>query len=412
MPQRRKPDYCLNLGITWPGLVALEIKDRVPALSFRSFGAFVAGAAARAELVGDTGPSGPGNWIGGFGTGADHIILTLHAISPEALATYSDRLSRLFAERDAFREIWRHDGMALMEMRDGKAVPTSKVHFGYTDGISQTTIRGGPERYPPDHQRPCEPWLFVLLDEAENYFVPEPRELGLNGSFAVFKMAETDVVGFENFLQSNRDKIDPELLAAKICGRWRNGVPLALSPDTDSPPGGISPDQLNNFEYVNADGSGDPKGVRCPVGAPMRRINPRGQPVTGQGQPGGSNNTHRLIRRGMPYGPVYDPTQPYDGIERWLLGYFINSNIENQYEFVLSQWVNDSEFAGAVRLHPKSKDPMIGTQDPAESIFVIPQADGGPPIKLAGLTTFVTTKAAAYCFLPSVTAIKFIANLG
>jgi hypothetical protein len=54
---------------------------------------------------------------------------------------------------------------------------------------------------------------------------------------------------------------------------------------------------------------------------------------------------------------------------------------------------------------------MIGTQDPAESIFVIPLADGGPPIKLTGLTTFVTTKAAAYCFLPSVTAIKFIANL-
>ena len=221
-------------------------------------------------------------------------------------------------------------------------VPTSKVHFGYTDGISMTTIRGGPERYPPDHQQPCEPWLFVLQDEAENYFVPEPQELGLNGSFAVFKMIETDVVGFENFLQSNKDKIDPELLAAKMCGRWRNGVPLALSPDTDSPPGGIPPDQLNNFEYVNADGSGDPKGLRCPVGAHMRRINPRGQPVTGQGQPGGSNNTHRLIRRGMPYGPVYDPTQPYDGIERGLLGYFINSSIENQYEFVLSQWVNDS----------------------------------------------------------------------
>ena len=36
---RRKPDYCLNVGITWPGLVALEIKDRVPTLSFKSFGA-------------------------------------------------------------------------------------------------------------------------------------------------------------------------------------------------------------------------------------------------------------------------------------------------------------------------------------------------------------------------------------
>ena len=408
---RRKPDYCLNIGITWPGLIALEIKDRVPTLAFKSFGAFIAGAATRAELVHDTGASAPQNWIGGFGSGSDHALVTLHALSPRAMTTYSDQLSALFAEGDAFREIWRGDGMALMEVKDGQSIPTSKVHFGYTDGISMTTIRGGPEKYPPDHQQPCEPWLFVLRNEAENYIVPEPQELGLNGSFACFKMAMTDVVGFENFLQSNKDKIDPELLAAKICGRWRNGVPLALSPETDSPPGGIRIDQLNNYEYVNADGSGDPKGLRCPVGAHMRRINPRGQPVTGQGQPGGSNNTHRLIRRGMPYGPAFDPAQPYDGIERGLMGYFINSSFENQYEFVLSQWVNDSAFAGAVRLDPKSKDPMIGTQDPAESIFVIPQANGAPPLKITGFSSFITTRAAAYCFLPSVTAIKFISNL-
>jgi hypothetical protein len=79
---------------------------------------------------------------------------------------------------------------------------------------------------------------------------------------------------------------------------------------------------------------------------------------------------------------------------------------------VLGNWVNDSEFAGAVRLHPKSKDPLIGTQDSAESIFVIPQANSAPPIKLTGFSSFVTTKAAAYCFLPSVTAIKFVAGLG
>ena len=65
---RRKPDYCLNLGITWPGMIALELKDRVPTLSFKSFGAFVAGAAERAALVGDIGPSAPANWVGGFGT--------------------------------------------------------------------------------------------------------------------------------------------------------------------------------------------------------------------------------------------------------------------------------------------------------------------------------------------------------
>ena len=406
-----KPDYCLNLGITWQGMIALEIKERVPTLSFNSFSAFTAGAAARAKLVGDMGPSDPQNWISDFGKGSDHVLLTLHALSPQCLTSYSDRLAALFAEGNAFREIWRQDGLALIEMKDGKPVFTSKVPFGYTDGVSVTTIRGGPELSRQDHQQPCEPWLFVLRDEAENYIVPEPRELGLNGSFAVFKMIMTDVVGFENFLQSNKDKIDPELLAAKMCGRWRNGVPLALSPETDSPPGGIPPEQLNNFEYVNPDGSGDPKGLRCPVGAHMRRANPRGQPVTGQGQAGGSNVTHRLIRRGMPYGPTYDPTQPYDGIERGLLGYFINSSIENQYEFVLSQWANNSEFAGAVRLHPKSKDPLIGTQDPSESIFVIPQANDAPPIKITGFSTFITTKAAAYCFLPSVTAMKFISKL-
>ena len=168
---------------------------------------------------------------------------------------------------------------------------------------------------------------------------------------------------------------------------------------------------MNDFGYVEADGSGDPKGIRCPVGAHIRRVNPRGQPIAGQGIPGGSNNSHRLIRRGLPYGPTYDPSEPYDGIERGMLFQFINSNIENGYEFVLRRWVNDSEFAGAVRLSPKSRDPLLGTQDQEESIFVMPQADGRPPIEVTGLSTFVTTKAAAYLFLPSVTAIRFIADL-
>ena len=244
---RHKPDYCLNIGITWPGLVALELEERIPTLSFKSFGAFVEGAARRAELVGDAGASSPENWVGGFGSGDDHVLVTLHAISPEAMTSYSDRLCAWLAEGNAFREIWRQDGMALMQMQDGQPVPTAKVHFGYTDGMTTPTIRGGPEVYQPDHQQPCEPWLFVLREDAPNYDVPEPRALGRNGSFAVFKKVETDVVGFEDFLQSNKDRIDPELLAAKMCGRWRNGVPLALSPDTDTPAGAISPEQIERF---------------------------------------------------------------------------------------------------------------------------------------------------------------------
>jgi hypothetical protein len=41
------------------------------------------------------------------------------------------RLSDLFSEGGAFREMWRTDGQALMEMKNGHPVPTTKVHFGY-----------------------------------------------------------------------------------------------------------------------------------------------------------------------------------------------------------------------------------------------------------------------------------------
>src|SRR5260370_15880330 len=96
-PARHKPDYCLNVGITWPGLIALEIKERVPNVSFKSFCSFLAGAAERAVLVGDTGASAPQNWVGSFGKGCDHVLVTLHAISSQPMTSYSDRLSALFS---------------------------------------------------------------------------------------------------------------------------------------------------------------------------------------------------------------------------------------------------------------------------------------------------------------------------
>ena len=404
--------YYLQVGITWAGLLALEVKDRVPKLSFESFPAFVEGAAKRAEMLGEVGTNAPENWIGGFGKGDDHVLLTLFARDSELLDSCSAQISSQCSDGGAFQELWRGDGAALIEKVNGLPVPVSKVHFGYVDGIADPTIKGGPEGNMPDHQQPCEPSLFVLLDKAQDYYVPDPPELGRNGSFGVFMVMQQDVVGFENFLQSHKDKIDPELLAAKICGRWRNGVPLEISPDTDSPSGGITLDQLNDFEYVNSDGSGDPDGVRCPIGSHTRRVNPRGQPIKGQGVPGGSNNSHRLIRRGMPYGPAYVPGTPDDGIERGLLGYIINASIENQFEFVMKEWINGYDFVGASRLNPKSRDVMASRKiDPSESIFEIPQANGDPPLQIKGFSSFVTTRASAYCFLPSITGLKFIAKL-
>ena len=144
-------------------------------MSFKSFGAFIEGAARRAEMVGDSGASSPENWVGGFGRDDDHVLVTLHAISPEAMAGYSDRLCSWFAEGRAFRRSRRQDGMALMEMQNGQPVPTMKVHFGYTDGLTTPTIRGAggvPARSPGARER----WLFVLRDDASlTTWYPSPE---------------------------------------------------------------------------------------------------------------------------------------------------------------------------------------------------------------------------------------------
>jgi hypothetical protein len=46
-----------------------------------------------------------------------------------------------------------------------------------------------------------------------------------------------------------------------------------------------------------------------------------------------------------------------------------------------------------------------------ENVFEIPQASGAPSLKITGFSSFATTRASAYCFLPSITALKFIARL-
>ena len=79
--------------------MALEVEELVPTLSFESFGAFVDGAAPRAESIGDTGASSPENWVGGFGSGNDHVLLTLHAISPEAMRGLQRPVVRLVRRR-------------------------------------------------------------------------------------------------------------------------------------------------------------------------------------------------------------------------------------------------------------------------------------------------------------------------
>ena len=56
-------------------------------------------------------------------------------------------------------------------------------------------------------------------------------------------------------------------LAAKLLGRWPSGAPLVLAPDDDRP----DLRAANDFKYFHADRAG----LRCPLGAHIRRANPR-----------------------------------------------------------------------------------------------------------------------------------------
>ena len=61
-PPRRQTDYCLNVGITWSGLVALEVQDRLPALFARDLPCVRRGRGEARRALGDRGASGPENW--------------------------------------------------------------------------------------------------------------------------------------------------------------------------------------------------------------------------------------------------------------------------------------------------------------------------------------------------------------
>jgi Dyp-type peroxidase family len=404
-----KPQWFLNLGITSEGLRALG----VPEQSLDSFPpSFLRGAtdSSTATLVGDVGESDPSNWVGGLSNGRQvHLILSLWAHQSREVL---ERVSAVI--RGALT-----GALEELSVQDASALPDNKVHFGYTDNISQPQVEGAPprKRAMPDRQ-PVAPAGEFLMGHTNQYgatYRVQPDELSVNSSFAAFRILEQDVAAFEELLQKDAD---PEALAAKVCGRWRNGVPLVLSPDTATPTPPVGADSINDFDYVGGDPSKDDTyGYRCPVGSHVRRNNPRGQQVVGAG-----GHLHRIIRRAMPYGPPYDPERP-DRVPRGLVGYFINADLTNQFEFLMSQWVGTSSFVMSVKDQATGADParnisgldvLLGVNEPSSSSFTIPIPPSGTTSwsnrVISGFSRYVTTRGGAYCYLPSITALRHLTS--
>lgn len=389
-----KPAHTVNLAFTATGLAALGLPDE----SLASFPVpFREGMAARAELLGDTDGSAPEHWTDGLGGPDVHILVMLAASDPDSLAERELELDLTVGG----------GGLATVSRQPVAALPDFREHFGFADGFSQPDVDGLAQ--PPrtaqsgvDGEggwRPIPPGEFVLGypdEEGQLPRAPQPDQLALGGSFLAYRKLREDVLGFRKLLseQGTRYAGGPELLAAKLVGRWRDGTPLVMSPGAPDPGLAGDFDRNNSFDYGE-----DASGYVCPIGAHIRRANPRNSlPFAGA-----LVNRHRLIRRGLPYGPPLPEGAEDDGVERGVVFVCFQADLSRQFEFIQSQWLNDGNAFGL----GDDKDPLTGNQDGSGKATL----HGAPPWFVSPLARLVQTRGGEYFFAPGLGGLRYLSRL-
>jgi Dyp-type peroxidase family len=403
-----RPTQALNVSFTSAGLLALTGWQRL-ADGFAE--AFVTGMATpyRNRLLGDVGTNDPAGWLwGGPNTDPVHVLLQLFAADAEDLGQFRDAVMADLAQAGVLPFVI----LPVAELSE-------REPFGFRDGLSQPVLAGLPSDRRGDIVRDGEFVLGYVNEYGQRTERPllPPREdpdrllprdvdgsadLGRNGSYLVFRQLDQDVQGFDDYLSraatvaGEVDAVLRDRIAAKLVGRWRgSGAPLTLSPDCDDP----SFAAANDFGYHAL----DPDGMRCPVGAHIRRANPRDSlpPDAGTKASRDVNHRHRLLRRGRAYAVSSGES---DDIEQGLYFQCLNTNIARQYEFVQHSWVNDPLFDGLIGV----EDPVVGPRVDGPARFDEPAL----PVRrrYESLPRFVTVRGGAYFFMPGVRALKFLAS--
>lgn len=425
----------INFSFTFPGLKALQLSEPTLA-SFPE--AFKQGMAARAERLGDIGPSAPENWEGVLGLDCVHGYFTGGYLVDEHDEPVSeDFRRRLRDDVSAFNDStgtngWGDTlrtiltllclplGIEILHIelgedpyevdKNGRVVrpPYRMEHFGFRDGISQPFVDmnlgdplpggGTPSRNhtwaPVAHG---EIYLSEQDEDGNKHHLPIHESLREGSTFLVFRKLEQDVEAFRAYLARQRpnDRAAQDKLAAQFVGRWPNGTPLTVAPDAPRDLGSDPDGLLNDFRYA----ADDPKGRRCPLGSHIRRSNPR--------DIGGTNDVrrHRILRRGMAYGGSLLPMDsPGDGRKRGLLFIAANARLDLQFEVIQSDWINKGEILGQAGL---GRCPLTGANlgGPGDSFL-----ERGAVAPVTRLPTLVITRGGDYFFAPGVKAMQEIAQ--
>jgi Dyp-type peroxidase family len=446
---RRNVAAAVQVALSVEGMQALGVAQASIAGFSAEFLTGMAGQESRSRRLGDVGPNTPGNWA--WGAIPPHVVVLLYA-AKGGLATL-----RQAVETAAFAQAFTR--VRVLDTTDmGGREP-----FGFTDGVSQPSIDwhakrtpdeeavlpygnlisagefalGYPNEYGQYTDRPlldaADPTASILPPAAD---APGQRDLGRNGSYLVLRELRQDVRAFWRFAAANAgDPTGATALAEAIVGRRRGGEPLEQL--TDALIEGVGPgasDIANNqFTYV-----ADAAGLRCPIGAHVRRANPRtgdmpGLPLgtlarlvrmAGLGQTNlqddliAASRFHRLLRRGREFGTALPPEvamradapDPSAGLHFICL----NANISRQFEFIQNAWLQSPKFAGL----GDEADPLTANREPvpggegaisATDNFSLPQQNGVRR-RVTGLPPFVTVVGGGYFFLPGVRALRYFAG--
>lgn len=410
-----KPLTALHLALTWTGLKALGLPEETLGSFPREF---VFGMAERALLLRDHGRSKPEYWD--FGNDQRPVCGML-----AMYATTRERLDELVESQRA--DLGR--GIEEVQLEWGYRPDSLTEHFGFKDGVSQPPVGALRERGAPK-EHVVEAGAFVLghRDEygllpptpaipegkdSEGMLPPFPgrsgyRDLGKNGTYLVYRKLEQDVAGFWNFME-DRSGGEPEAmiaLASKFIGRWPSGASLVLSPNHDDG------QAANEFGYLDQDS----RGLRCPIGAHVRRMNPRDSlSQLPAAEAMRTTMRHRLLRRGIPYGePLFSAEELKEGKPpialrdngkpRGLHFFAINASISSQFEMVSEEWGTNSAFQGLY----DTQDPILGNDEGPGRVVI--EAEPARRV-VQPVPTFVTVKGGGYFFMPSMTALRFLGSL-
>jgi Dyp-type peroxidase family len=401
------PPSRLNVAFTHAGLEALG----APVEPFAGYEDFRAGMYARARTrLGDLGANDPAHWDVPL-TDRAHVLFIIYGHDQD---TRDGEVARLCGDLPAA-------GMDLVHLQFAAMRRGAREHFGFRDGFSQPALAGVStdrrslrgegaarrawRRLLGDQWRPIRLGEFVLGHRDEDGIVPGAgHPLLRNGTFMVWRKLEQDVAGFDEWVRAwaGPDHWAQDLLKARIVGRWQHGASLVRRPPDGrgGPPRGADRDrdatqpEINDFVYA-----GDAEGLRCPLGAHVRRAYPR----DALGFRTERTRRNRIIRRGMPYADEEPPS-------RGLIFVCFNASIARQFEQIQGNWLMSGDTFGL----GDDRDFLTGgLDDPGDLTKLTIQGNrASPPAVVTRDRQFVTVRGGYYLFVPGLRALRMISEGG